>query len=310
MSVSAPVFVAGVPTLQDGDPRLAAALRLAERAGAALHLVHAFEVSAGLLETYQRAGYRDVEPIALYRDGLRARLEGEVRRLTQRGGIVCHAVHAPAPRALADVAREVEADLIALGDAHPSAFTSALLGTTAARLFRLAHSPVLVMRPPERPVRRVLLCTDLSDVSARAMARGVEAARALAGGAEVEVRALFVAPRELDPFFPRDEGRAAAAGLPLLAEALEAAGVRAEPRVRAGEPIREIVAEARLWEADAVVLGTHGRGGVRRALLGSVAEAVVRAAPCPVLVVPAPLLALPEHDAAPGEASEPAPVPI
>ena len=52
-----------------------------------------------------------------------------------------------------------------------------------------------------------------------------------------------------------------------------------------GPPGSEIVKAARQWQADLIVIGSHGRRGIRRALIGSVAEAVVRQAPCPVLVV-------------------------
>lgn len=52
-----------------------------------------------------------------------------------------------------------------------------------------------------------------------------------------------------------------------------------------GSPADEIVAAAKDWKADVVVIGSHGRGRVHSALLGSVAEAVTRHAPCPVLVV-------------------------
>lgn len=53
-----------------------------------------------------------------------------------------------------------------------------------------------------------------------------------------------------------------------------------------GIPARQISTYARRVGADLIVIGTHGRTGVSRALLGSVAEAVVRHAPCPVLTVP------------------------
>ena len=57
--------------------------------------------------------------------------------------------------------------------------------------------------------------------------------------------------------------------------------------VREGSPGAEIRAAAVEWGADLIVLGTHGRGGLKRLLLGSTAESVLRHAPCPVLVVPA-----------------------
>jgi universal stress protein A len=52
-----------------------------------------------------------------------------------------------------------------------------------------------------------------------------------------------------------------------------------------GGPADDIVKAAREWPADLIVIGSHGRSGLQRALLGSVAEAVTRHAPCPVLVV-------------------------
>lgn len=53
-----------------------------------------------------------------------------------------------------------------------------------------------------------------------------------------------------------------------------------------GDPAREIVDRAREIQADLVVMGTHGRTGLKRLLLGSVAEKVLRLAPCPVLMLP------------------------
>jgi universal stress protein A len=58
--------------------------------------------------------------------------------------------------------------------------------------------------------------------------------------------------------------------------------------LRTGVPYREIVALATDERADLVLIGTHGRGGIDRALLGSVADRVVRLAPCPVLTVREP----------------------
>jgi nucleotide-binding universal stress UspA family protein len=58
--------------------------------------------------------------------------------------------------------------------------------------------------------------------------------------------------------------------------------------LREGPPSREIIAAAREWNADLLVLGTHGRSGLARMVLGSTAEAVLRHAPCPVVVVRPP----------------------
>jgi universal stress protein A len=55
--------------------------------------------------------------------------------------------------------------------------------------------------------------------------------------------------------------------------------------VQVGKPAAEIVRAAQYWPADLILIGTHGREGLQRVLLGSVAEAVVRHAPCPVIVI-------------------------
>lgn len=64
-----------------------------------------------------------------------------------------------------------------------------------------------------------------------------------------------------------------------------AGGLRVRVALRTGVAYREIVALARADEADLIVVATLGRGGIARALLGSVADRIVRLAPCPVLTV-------------------------
>ena len=64
--------------------------------------------------------------------------------------------------------------------------------------------------------------------------------------------------------------------------------LRPEYALRVGVPAEEIVRYADACDADLIIMGTHGRGGLAHALMGSVAEQVVRVAPCPVLLVRAP----------------------
>jgi len=65
--------------------------------------------------------------------------------------------------------------------------------------------------------------------------------------------------------------------------------VPVEHRLLAGDPADAIIRLAESDNIDLIVMGTHGRRGLRRLLMGSVAEAVVRAAPCPVLTVKQPV---------------------
>jgi len=70
-----------------------------------------------------------------------------------------------------------------------------------------------------------------------------------------------------------------------LVDKLQAKNIQTTIRVSLGEPFNDICRIAEEEQIDLIVMGTHGRTGLRHALLGSVAERVVRHAPCPVLVV-------------------------
>jgi nucleotide-binding universal stress UspA family protein len=70
-----------------------------------------------------------------------------------------------------------------------------------------------------------------------------------------------------------------------IAERIRATGLTAETAVRDGEPRSVIVDEANSWSADLIIIGSHGYTGLKRWLLGSVAQSVVSHAPCSVEVV-------------------------
>ena len=70
-----------------------------------------------------------------------------------------------------------------------------------------------------------------------------------------------------------------------IARAAEALGGKPETFLREGSTTSQIISAAAEWRADLIVVGTHGRGGVGRLMLGSVAEGVLREAPCPVLAI-------------------------
>jgi nucleotide-binding universal stress UspA family protein len=136
----------------------------------------------------------------------------------------------------------------------------------------------------------VLLATDGSTPASRALDRAV--ALAVETGATLYVLSV-VDTADLDLFSGADtdavddlfRGAARSAVSDAGARA-EAAGVDVARAVRVGVPHREICAYADEVGADVIVVGTHGRTGLSRALLGSVAARIVRTAPVPVLVVP------------------------
>ncbi|OGL09840.1 MAG: hypothetical protein A3I14_19600 [Candidatus Rokubacteria bacterium RIFCSPLOWO2_02_FULL_73_56] len=141
--------------------------------------------------------------------------------------------------------------------------------------------------------RRVLHATDFSKASAPAFARALETARtSRARLALVHVLmppAMFLEDSVLSARTLRELREQARRGAqdrlaPFLARARRRR-VRAVAVVREGLPADEIVAEARRRRADLIVVGTHGRTGLRRFFLGSVAARVVTLARCPVLTV-------------------------
>lgn len=91
----------------------------------------------------------------------------------------------------------------------------------------------------------------------------------------------------LPPDFWRSVRSEAEATLREYAEALQRKGVRVETAVCEGYAATVIVEEAAQRRADLIVIGTHGRSGLKHLLLGSIAERVVQKAPCPVLTVKA-----------------------
>jgi nucleotide-binding universal stress UspA family protein len=140
-------------------------------------------------------------------------------------------------------------------------------------------------------VRRILCPTDFSEFSSRALAHAVPLARWYeAGLAAMHVYLYLPPPTTKLPTLtarPRltPETREAILGqLREFTEPARAAGVPLEHLVVEGDPVDEIVREA--GRADLLVLGTHGRRGFEKLMLGSVTEKVLRKSPCPVLTVP------------------------
>jgi nucleotide-binding universal stress UspA family protein len=138
-----------------------------------------------------------------------------------------------------------------------------------------------------RPIRRILLATDLSAASERAAEQALQLAR--------DLRAELLIVSVIDPSSPlsgtpalarMDQRRAARE---VAAQALVVrgrhSGVNVQFLVWEGEPGPAIVEASVAEAADLIVVGTHGRGRVGRLVLGSVSDHVVRHAPCPVLIV-------------------------
>jgi nucleotide-binding universal stress UspA family protein len=142
-----------------------------------------------------------------------------------------------------------------------------------------------------KTIRRVLHATDFSKASAPAFANALEWAKRM----HAELRLVHVIPLPLvgDGYVSKDayDGlmtavrREAESRLAELAARARKAGVRTSAEVLTGVPHEQIVAAAKRGRADLVVVGTHGRTGFSRLVMGSVATRVIALARAPVLTV-------------------------
>jgi nucleotide-binding universal stress UspA family protein len=148
------------------------------------------------------------------------------------------------------------------------------------------------------PIHTILHPTDFSDSARPAF----DLACALARDYSAELVVVHVVPpmRVFAPDgiavpFPTEEPAEALGRLARLHPA--DVQVKTDHRLLEGDPTEEILKAARNANADVIVMGTHGTSGLTRLLVGSVAESVMRKAPCPVLTVRVPFGVAPAHAA-------------
>jgi len=135
--------------------------------------------------------------------------------------------------------------------------------------------------------QNIMVATDFSACSDEAVRHGFELAEKLGAKVHlVHVVSMEVLPLEtLSHETLGDAEMLAEQKLRAIAKSWRATGRVGEVRTPVGEPAAMILLMSEQIGADLIVLGTHGRRGIRRLLVGSVAESVVREAACPVTVV-------------------------
>lgn len=233
-----------------------------------LHVIHRDLQLAPLLESFAE----DDAPVLLKAGEQRAReaaaSAGQGVHVTTA---ICHGI--PFVEIIRR-AREDRTELVLVGRQGTRSFGDGLIGSTAERVVRKAGSPVLVVTcPPAARYRRALLAVDLSPTSRRAVA--------------LALRVVDPGVRTIDVVHARNKGQdedLVRQEVLAFLSSVESAGITWNVIVRDGDPRRVILSEAAERHSDLLALGTHGRTGVAQILIGSVAEAVVRAAPCDVLV--------------------------
>ena len=191
-------------------------------------------------------------------------------------------------------AEEWQADLIIMGSHGQTSAADELLGSVTDSVIRHAHCPVLITRPGKR-TGRILAGTDFSDPALPPLRAAADEAERV--GAELTVvhsldlvwsvaaypaLAFGGAPFNVSPEQVKELEVIAAKR---LEESLKALGITGDTLVTTGAAGTALIDIAREKKVDLIVVGTVGRTGLRRALLGSVAETVAKGAPCSVLIV-------------------------
>ena len=195
------------------------------------------------------------------------------------------------------LAQKWGADLIVVGARGVGLIKRFLLGSVSLAVARHAHCPVLVVKGRPRKLASVLVGMDGSEDSFRA----VRFLQSLCLRRPTKVRLLSVVERVR---YPTTAPGALKGQLAMMMKELEAERraelekvleraathldhtiTRVTKSTPTGNPAGEIIATAEAFDADLVVVGARGLGGMARLLLGSVSEKVLRHARCPVLIV-------------------------
>lgn len=255
----------------EGQSAVSAALTLARACGSRVAVVRVVEI---------RAEFQAIVP------DLRATLEAEAK--TQMAALSAEATRQGVPAefllrqsqlphaAIIQEAQDRQADLIIMGRSGKSGLTRLLMGSVTARV--IGYSPVHVLVVPQGAslvFHRLLVGSDGSPYSAAAWKLAVSMAQT----AGSELFGLCAAPEEGD--IPESQEI-----MHRMLVAANRAGLRFQGISPQGQPPDDaLVQAASRHEINLIILGSHGRTGFRRLLMGSVTERVIGQTPCPVLVV-------------------------
>ncbi len=186
-----------------------------------------------------------------------------------------------------DLAESENCDLIVMGRRGLRRLERVFVGSVTARV--IGYSPIDVLVVPRDTTvawEKILIATDGSRYSMAATKQAIDFAKSYGGELKVmsvvDVPAEFYgeAPQVVDDMIKKAKGY-----VEDIKKQAESEGIRTETYVREGESYLAITALARKEDIKTIVMGSHGRTGLKRLLMGSVTEKVIGHSPCPVLVV-------------------------
>jgi nucleotide-binding universal stress UspA family protein len=251
-----------------------------------VHVVNVGVIAPALLEPL------DVEPARVEQE-VRRILDEQIKKIENIEGPVAqsHVRVGDAAKEVVNLAEEIGVGLIAVGSRGRGRIERLLMGSVSDAVVRHAHCPVMVVRwkPVVFPAK-ILLATDGSEEATLAAQTATDLAQRT--GSELHVAHVGQMPLVYHPERHgygaeyEEHEKEARQLLETQVERIKTAGsTTAQAHLRMGKADEEIVILAEELGADLVAMGSRGLGGVRRALLGSISDSVVRHAHCPVLVV-------------------------
>ncbi len=222
-------------------------------------------------------------------EGPKEKLISEAKEIAQEEGatVLADAEQGEAYERIVEVADAENCDLIVMGRRGIHRVERMLMGSVTARVIGHTQKDVLVV-PRDATIgwKQILLATDGSRYSDVATEHAINFAKSY-GGDMVAVSVVDVtdefytqAPQMVEDMIERSKRI-----LQGVTEKAEASNIKIETLVKEGEPYQKIVEVAKEKDAGVIFMGSHGRKGVKKLLMGSVTEKVIGHAPCPVLVV-------------------------
>ena len=276
------------------------AIPLAEEFHAAIHLVHV--QPADDLTGISRAGdlmLTCADAIAFMQDRL---AEVQEKHDVKFWPDNCHVVSGRAYEEICKLARKLRIDLIVIPTHGHGGLKRIALGSTAERVIRHAPCPVLIPRKggsallgPEGKfaLRKILVPLDFSECSLAGLDYAARLARQFGSGLRLlhvifPYTQMFALDRFAGDLTPLVQNARihAEEEMKKVGQLGVLGGIPCETQIRTGPAIEEICAESAKSDIDLMVTATHGRTGFKHAIIGSVAEHVVRYAESPVLIVP------------------------
>lgn len=264
-------------------------IRIAKKCGSKLTAISAIETNPEFealapqyLEKQEKAARENLEAIQA-----RAKKEGIDFGYAVHGGDEAYKV-------VVSEAEKEKSSLIIMGRRGRTGLSRLMMGSTTARVIGHAVCNVLVVpHAAQIEFKNIVVATDGSRWSAAAASEAIGLAKRNKAALTIVsvVPSEFLAPTDIDfgmtqrEKFAEKEMQEAEKHAKAVKEAAQKEGIAATAFVMSGKPADAIVEAARDKKADLIIVGSHGRTGLDKLLMGSVAERVIVLSPCAVLVV-------------------------